>query len=58
MVELEKEHPINADEMQWLIQKYMKQHHVKRREAERMICANGFHKSKRLDEVRTPPNDS
>ncbi len=34
--------PINADEMECLILKYMKKHDVKKREATRIVCANGF----------------
>ncbi len=49
---------IKDEEMQSLIIKYMKQHGVPKTEAERMICVNGFHKPKRLDEASAPPNDS
>ncbi len=58
MEEPRKIFPIKEEEMESLILKYMKQHGVPRTEAKRMICCNGFHKPKRLDEVKTPPNIS
>lgn len=58
MEEPKKEIPINAEEMESLILKYINEHNVNRREAERMVCSNGFHnKPKRLGEVTTPPNN-
>lgn len=57
MVEPKKEIPINADEMESLLLKYMKKHKVRRKEAERMIWCNGFKEPKRLGEIETPPNN-
>lgn len=48
MEEPKKYYPINAEEMESLILKYMKKHTVKRREAKRMVCNNGFHNKPKI----------
>ena len=42
---------ISVDEMEWLILKYIKKHDVKRKEATKLICMNGFQKEKVPKEV-------
>lgn len=48
MTEIKKKITINAEEMECLTLKYMKKHNVKKREAKRIIFANGFNNNKTL----------